>query len=54
MKAYLDKKQIAQELGVSLITIQRWMRKGMPYYKVNGYLVRFKLDEVMQWIEKGE
>lgn len=54
MSLYLNKKEVAEKIGVSVPTVERYMRKGMPYYKVNGFLVRFKLDEVMNWIEKGE
>ena len=49
----LDKKELAKELKVSVITIERYMRKGMPYIKTPTERVRFELEKVIAWL-KGE
>lgn len=48
----LSKKELAKELSISIPTIDRYMKQGMPYHKVGKRLVRFYLKEVMEWIEK--
>lgn len=49
---YLTKKQIAEKLGVSISSVSNYMRRGMPFYKVGGKLVRFDYDEVKKWIQE--
>jgi len=50
----LDKKKLAQELGISIMTIDRHMKNGLPHYKI-GKLVRFNLTEVLEYFaKKGE
>lgn len=49
----LTRKELADELGVSVPTIDKWKaNKGLPYVKssLNGH-VRFNLDDVRQWLE---
>ena len=47
----LSKKELAQELNVSQMTINRLMAKGLPYIKV-GKQVRFVLEEVIEWLKE--
>jgi len=42
-------KQVMEIYGVSRTTVQDWMKKGLPHYKVNR-LVRFIPAEVANWI----
>jgi predicted site-specific integrase-resolvase len=49
----LTKKELATEIKVSLITIERYMKKGMPYFKTPTGRVRFILEDVTKWL-KGE
>jgi excisionase family DNA binding protein len=42
-------KEVMKQYAVSRPTVQIWMKKGLPYYKV-GRLVRFKQEEVDEWI----
>ena len=49
---YLTKKQIAEKIGVSVATINNYMKAGLPYYKIGTRIVRFKLDEVEKWIKE--
>jgi len=46
------KKEIAETLKLSIPTIDRLMKKGMPYYKI-GRSVRFKEEEVLEWTGKN-
>ena len=49
----IKKKQVAERFGISVSTVNNYMREGMPYYKIGaGKLVRFKLDEVEKWIKE--
>lgn len=52
MGGYLTKSDVATMLDITIPTVDRYMKKGLPYYKLNGYLVRFKEEEVREWIEK--
>jgi hypothetical protein len=42
----LSRQQIAAELGISLVTLTDWMKKGLPYLRLNGR-VYFKRTEVI-------
>lgn len=42
----LSRQQIATELGISLVTLTDWMKKGLPYLRLNGR-VYFKRSEVI-------
>lgn len=49
----LTKEELAEELKVSIPTIDRQMKIGMPHIKI-GKAVRFELDEVVKWLkDKG-
>lgn len=45
----LTKKQLAIELNLSVPTIDRLMKEGMPYYKIMKS-VRFDIDAVKDWL----
>lgn len=47
----LSKKEIAKEIGVSLMTIDRLRVKGLPCYKV-GKRVLFDKEEVLKFIKE--
>ena len=51
----LTKKQLAEELQVSLTTVDRMILRGMPIYKTsadNG-LLRFDIEEVRKWMREN-
>lgn len=50
----LSKKELSKELSVSIATIDRYMKCGMPFHKIGKKLVRFYLEEVQEWLKKGE
>ena len=46
-------KTILKELDISYSTMWRWMRKGCPYYKVQGgRKLTFNRDKVEKWLEE--
>ena len=45
-EALLSRQQIAAELGISLVTLTDWMKKGLPYLRLNGR-VYFKRSKVI-------
>lgn len=47
------RKQIADYLNVSERTIDRYRDMGMPHYKLPTGSIRFKLDEVEEWLKEG-
>lgn len=42
----LSKQELAAELGVSLVTLTDWMKKGLPYLRLHKR-VYFKKNEVL-------
>lgn len=50
----LSKKQLADHLQVSKVTIDRWRKKGMPWTRAGVKLVRFDLVAVYKWLEQND
>lgn len=46
----LTVKDLQELFGVDRTTIYDWRKSGLPYYKLGGS-VRFKEEEVLQWVE---
>ncbi len=42
----LTKKEMAEELDISLVTLTDWMKKGLPYLRLNKRIY-FRRDEVL-------
>lgn len=42
----LSKKELSEELGVSLVTVTDWMKKGLPFLRLHKR-VYFKMSEVL-------
>ena len=48
----LNKREIADYLGVTIWTIDSWVScRRIPHLKVGGRLVRFDLSEVLEWLK---
>ena len=47
----LTKKEIAKELGVSLVTLTDWMRRGLPHLRLQSR-VYFKKSEVFKMMQQ--
>lgn len=51
-KSLLTYKDVAMRLAVSPQTVRVWvMKQKIPFIKI-GRLVRFKEEEIEQWIER--
>lgn len=42
----LTKKEMSEELDISLVTLTDWMKKGLPYLRLNKRIY-FRRDEVL-------
>lgn len=51
MNNLLNTPQLSQYLNVTQKTIYVWRKEGMPTVKIGRYY-RYKLDDVMAWLEK--
>ena len=49
---YLNKKGIAEKFGISVSSVNNYMRQGMPYYKIGSKLVRFNPEDVEKWLKE--
>jgi len=52
-KPYLSEKEVATITGRALSTLrnERFMRKGLPYYKIGGRSIRYKTEDVIAYME---
>ena len=51
-KNFIDIEELSTALGIKASTLYAWIhRRKIPYYKI-GRLVKFKLEEVEEWIQK--
>jgi predicted DNA-binding transcriptional regulator AlpA len=51
----LSERQVEEEYGINSRTLQGWRtrKKGPPYLKVGGTLVRYNRIELEAWIESS-
>jgi len=50
---WLSKREIAEHLGVSIRTVQRYMAAGMPFHRAYPTSpVRMKVSEVDSWMRE--
>lgn len=47
----LSKQELADELGVSLVTLSDWMKKGLPFLRLHRR-VYFKKSEVLKIMQQ--
>jgi predicted DNA-binding transcriptional regulator AlpA len=47
----LSKHELAEELGVSLVTLTDWMKKGLPFLRLHKR-VYFKKSEVLKIMQQ--
>lgn len=48
----LTKKELAEKLNVSVPTVDRLLRDGVPRIYIRGS-VRFEYEEVVKWLKEG-
>ena len=49
---FLKKKEVAERFGISVSSVNNYMRQGMPYYKIGSKLVRFNQEDVEKWLKE--
>ena len=52
MEKLLTRKQLAEKLQVSDMTIHRYVKQGMPYLRVGNKLMRFDFEKVKEWLQE--
>lgn len=50
----LDRQELADHFRVSVATVDRWIRDGVPCMKPSTRVVRFDLAEVLEWAKAGK
>ena len=48
---YLSLAELAVYASVAKNTLKKWLKDGMPYYKVNR-CIRVRIDEFNQWMNR--
>lgn len=49
---YVDVKELSKYLSIKESTIYSWVeRKAIPHYKVNRFLIRFRIEEIDEWLK---
>ena len=52
-REWLTRKQLAEVLGVSTMTIQAWMEEGLiPFYRPKRRWTYFRYSEVLEGLQK--
>lgn len=46
----ISRKDVGTFLGISMVTLNEWMKKGFPNHKVNGR-VYFMRSEVLEYVK---
>ena len=55
MAALITTKRLSEETGVSVYTLQKWVReKKIPGYNPSSKLLLFDLEEVVRTIKKAK
>ena len=50
---FLNQAEIAAAVGVSAKSIANWTAAGMPHYRPVGGAPKYILEEVIEWMKKG-
>lgn len=53
MNKLFTQKELSEYLQVSIMTLWKWRKKGMPYVKA-GKNVRYDKEQVMKWLEENK
>ena len=49
---FCGKREVAKHLGCCLRSVDNYMQRGCPYYKLGHRQVRFDLGEVQAWVKR--
>jgi excisionase family DNA binding protein len=47
---FVDKKELAKYFNISVVTVDRLRKKGLPFHKLGAKIV-FDKEEVTNWIK---
>lgn len=50
----VDRQELANHFRVSVATVDRWIRDGVPCMKPSTRVVRFNIAEVIEWAKAGK
>lgn len=50
-KKLVSTKELAEILGVHIQTIYNWANDGMPRMKLGYNVLRYDVDEVLEWLK---
>jgi len=50
---FINKKELAKKLDISIVTIDRLRKKGLPFHKLGAKIV-FDYEEVTKWIKESK
>lgn len=55
VRRFLNKKELAEFLGLSVFTIDSWVseQREIPFVKM-GRRVMFDLEDVLEWVERSK
>lgn len=53
-KEYLTVKDLCEIYGVSKTTVMNWRKAGIPFVRLGTRMIRFKKEEVEQWLTTRE
>lgn len=51
-KSLVSRKEISGYLGISLVTLTNWMKKGLHFHRLNGR-VYFQKSEVLEYVRSN-
>lgn len=51
-ESLVSRKEISSYLGISLVTLTDWMKKGLPFHRLNGR-VYFQKSEVLEYVRSN-
>jgi excisionase family DNA binding protein len=52
-KPYLTVEELAKKLGISARTVHRWLADTDVPHRRAGDIIRFRFDEVDEWMKRG-
>lgn len=50
---FLDRKQVAKLLGISLVTVHDWSKKGVLLPFKIGHKIRYKREDIIATLERS-
>ena len=54
MENLVSRKELCNILKISISSVDRYMKQGMPFYRKGVKLVRFNVKECEDWLFKKE